>query len=107
MEEFIISSVKLQCTCGSDKPSHHRSCPLNPRNEGKSAEDAKSLIISKTPSKNWMVSAALLMQDYTGKSVNGGTNPLLTIKYPMIFPYICHKIKGDGNCTEKTTCLLD
>ena len=45
-----------------------------------------------------MVSAALLMQDYTGKSVNGGTDPLVTIKHPMIFPYICHKIKGDGNC---------
>ena len=74
LEEFIISIVKLQCTCSSDKPSHHRSCPLNPRNKGKSAEDsdveltkskdAKSFIIGKTPSKNWMVSAALLMQDY-------------------------------------------
>ena len=73
LEEFIISSVNLQCTCGTDKSSHHRSCPLNPRNKGKPAEksdvevitsdDAKPLVIGKTPSIGWMNSAALLMQD--------------------------------------------
>ena len=77
LEEFIISSVNLQCTCGTDNSSHHRSCSLNPRNKGKPAEksdvevitseDAKPLVIGKTPSIGWMNSAALLMQDYTGE----------------------------------------
>ena len=108
LEEFIISSVNLQCTCGTDKSSHHRSCPLNPRNKGKPAEksdvevitseDAKPLVIGKTPSIGWMNSAALLMQDYTGECVRVGTDPLKTIKHPEIFPYVCYKIKGDGNC---------
>ena len=45
-----------------------------------------------------MNSAALLMQDYTGECVRVGTDPLKTIKHPEIFPYVCYKIKGDGNC---------
>ena len=107
LEEFIISSVNLQCTCGTDKSSHHRLCPLNPRNKGKPAEksdvevitseDAKPLVIGKTPSIGWMNSATLLMQDYTGECVRVGTDPLKTIKHPEIFPYVCYKIKGDGN----------
>ena len=36
LEEFIISSVK--CTCSIEKSSHQRSCPLNPRNQGKSPD---------------------------------------------------------------------
>ena len=103
LEEFIISSVK--CTCSNEKSSHQRSCPLNPRNRGKSpdveyikSEDAMPLVIGKTPSADWMNSAALLIQDYTGETVIVDTDPLKTIKHVEISPYICHKIKGDGNC---------
>ena len=107
LEEFIINSVK--CTCSIEKSSHQRSCPLNPRNSGKSAEeehdvefvkadDAKPFAIGKTPSIDWMNSAALLIQDYTGETVSVDTDPLKTIKHAGISPYICHKIKGDGNC---------
>ena len=104
LEEFIISSVK--CTCSNEKSSHQRLCPLNPRNKGKSpdveyikSEDAmSSLVIGKTPSTDWMTSAALLIQDYTGETVSVGTDPLKTIKHAEISPYVCHKIKGDGNC---------
>ena len=88
LEEFIISSVNLQCTCGTDKFSHHRSCPLKPRNKGKPAEksdvevitseDAKPLVIGKTPSIGWMNSAALLMQEYTSESVRAGTDTLMS-----------------------------
>ena len=107
LEEFIISSIK--CTCSIKKSSHQRSCPLNPRNRGKSAveehdvefvkaDDAKPFAIGKTPSIDWMNSAALLIQDYTGETVNVDVDPLKTIKHAGISPYICHKIKGDGNC---------
>ena len=68
LEEFIISSVK--CTC-SVKKSHQRSCPLNPRNRGKSAEEqfvkTKPFAIDKTPAKDWMNSAALLIQIILGR----------------------------------------
>ena len=97
MEEFIISSVK--CTCSIEKSSHQRLCPLNPRNRGKSpdveyikSEDAVPLAIGNVPSTDWMNSAALLIQDYTGDTVNVGTDPLKTIKHVEISPYICHKI---------------
>ena len=114
LKEFIISSVK--CTCSIEKSSHQRSCPLNPRNRGKSpdveyikSEDAMPLVIGKTPSADWMNSAAW---DYTGENVIVDTDPL---KHVEISPYICHKIKGDGNCfyraiskavtgTEKIIC---
>ena len=75
LEEFIISSVK--CTCSVKKSSHQQSCPLNPRNRGKSAEEhdiefvkTKPFAIDKTPSKDWMNSATLLIQDYTGETVS-------------------------------------
>ena len=104
LEEFIISSVK--CTCSIEKSSHQRSCPLNPRNRGKSpdveyikSEDVMPLTVGKTPSTDWINSAALLIQDYTGETVSvGTTDPLKTINHAEISPYICHKIKGDGNC---------
>ena len=120
LEEFIISSVK--CTCSIEKSSHQRSCPLNPRNRGKSpdveyikSEDAMPLVIGKTPSADWLNSVALLIQDYTGETVIVDTDPLKTIKHVEISPYICHKINGDGNCfyraiskavtgTEKIIC---
>ena len=115
LEEFIISSVNLQCTCGTDESSHHRSCPLNPRNKGKPAEksdvevitseDAKPLVIGKTPSIGWMNSAALLMQDYTGECVRVGTDPLKTIKHPEIFPYVCY-IKSKEMVTVFTELFL-
>ena len=56
------------------------------------------LVIGKTPSADWLNSAALLIQDYTGETVIVDTDPLKTIKHVEISPYICHKIKGDGNC---------
>ena len=103
LEEFIISSVK--CTCSIEKSSHQRSCPLNPKNRGKSPdveyikyEDATPLTVGKTPSTDWMNSAALLIQDYTGETVSTCTDPLKTNRHAEISPYICHKIKGDGNC---------
>ena len=67
LEEFIISSVK--CTCSIEKSSHQRSCPLNPRNRSKfpdveyiKSEDVMPLTVGKTPSTDWMNSAALLIQ---------------------------------------------
>ena len=45
-----------------------------------------------------MNSAALLIQDYTGETVSTCTDPLKTMRHAEISPYICHKIKGDGNC---------
>uniref|UniRef100_A0A1X7UDS5 Uncharacterized protein n=1 Tax=Amphimedon queenslandica TaxID=400682 RepID=A0A1X7UDS5_AMPQE len=67
LKEFIIISVK--CTCSIEKSSHQRSCPLNPKKRGKSpdVEYIKSehamplLVIGKTPSTDWMTSAALLI----------------------------------------------
>ena len=72
LEEFIISSVK--CTCSIEKSSHQRSCPLNPRNRGKSpdveyikSEDVMPLTVGKTPSTDWINSAALLIQIILGR----------------------------------------
>jgi len=34
-DESTASDVEMMCTCGSDRGTHSRSCPLNPRNRTK------------------------------------------------------------------------
>ena len=51
------------------------------------------LAIGNAPSTDWMNSAALLIQDYTGDTVNVGTDPLKTIKHVEISPYFVIKLK--------------